>query len=221
MRTQGAAFPCHRDGAIDRHVLSPPPSKSHEILSAETRTVTPRTLEELFRQHLTALFFRSDRIEKSKALSLLLHTADISHPSKPWSLHSRWTKALMEEFFRQVGTWIHLFYLFLFLGGDKILILLLWHFSEFFILMIQYLCGSTPQPIWSAIHIHKSPTASSITSLFRSLGAFFFFSKIEKKRRTVQPRCFSLGTKQKKAFQCCFFYEGAKKKKEKLFWCVT
>ncbi|XP_061543638.1 dual specificity calcium/calmodulin-dependent 3',5'-cyclic nucleotide phosphodiesterase 1B-like isoform X1 [Phycodurus eques] len=42
-----------------------------------------------------------ERIEKSKALSLLLHTADISHPSKPWSLHSRWTKALMEEFFRQ------------------------------------------------------------------------------------------------------------------------
>ncbi|KAF0034487.1 hypothetical protein F2P81_012245 [Scophthalmus maximus] len=41
------------------------------------------------------------RIDKPKALSLLLHTADISHPSKPWALHSRWTKALMEEFFRQ------------------------------------------------------------------------------------------------------------------------
>ncbi|XP_036806797.1 calcium/calmodulin-dependent 3',5'-cyclic nucleotide phosphodiesterase 1B [Oncorhynchus mykiss] len=40
-------------------------------------------------------------IDKPKALSLLLHTADISHPSKPWGLHSRWTKALMEEFFRQ------------------------------------------------------------------------------------------------------------------------
>lgn len=45
----------------------------------------------------------SNRIDKPKALSLLLHTADISHPSKPWPLHSRWTKALMEEFFRQVG----------------------------------------------------------------------------------------------------------------------
>lgn len=44
------------------------------------------------------------RIDKPKALSLLLHTADISHPSKPWALHSRWTKALMEEFFQQVGT---------------------------------------------------------------------------------------------------------------------
>uniref|UniRef100_A0A4W5N4C5 PDEase domain-containing protein n=1 Tax=Hucho hucho TaxID=62062 RepID=A0A4W5N4C5_9TELE len=42
-------------------------------------------------------------IDKPKALSLLLHTADISHPSKPWGLHSRWTKALMDEFFRQVG----------------------------------------------------------------------------------------------------------------------
>ncbi|XP_033822332.1 dual specificity calcium/calmodulin-dependent 3',5'-cyclic nucleotide phosphodiesterase 1B-like [Periophthalmus magnuspinnatus] len=44
---------------------------------------------------------QQERIDKAKALSLLLHTADISHPSKPWGLHSRWTKALMEEFFRQ------------------------------------------------------------------------------------------------------------------------
>ncbi|KAL4839409.1 hypothetical protein H8958_000812 [Nasalis larvatus] len=40
-------------------------------------------------------------IDKPKALSLLLHAADISHPTKQWSVHSRWTKALMEEFFRQ------------------------------------------------------------------------------------------------------------------------
>ncbi|XP_008406727.1 calcium/calmodulin-dependent 3',5'-cyclic nucleotide phosphodiesterase 1B isoform X3 [Poecilia reticulata] len=44
---------------------------------------------------------QQERMDKPKALSLLLHTADISHPSKPWALHSRWTKALMEEFFRQ------------------------------------------------------------------------------------------------------------------------
>ncbi|XP_077808756.1 dual specificity calcium/calmodulin-dependent 3',5'-cyclic nucleotide phosphodiesterase 1B isoform X4 [Macaca mulatta] len=42
-----------------------------------------------------------ERIDKPKALSLLLHAADISHPTKQWSVHSRWTKALMEEFFRQ------------------------------------------------------------------------------------------------------------------------
>lgn len=42
------------------------------------------------------------RIDKSKVLSLLLHAADISHPTKQWAVHSRWTKALMEEFFRQV-----------------------------------------------------------------------------------------------------------------------
>ncbi|KAM6395034.1 LOW QUALITY PROTEIN: dual specificity calcium/calmodulin-dependent 3',5'-cyclic nucleotide phosphodiesterase 1B-like, partial [Rhynochetos jubatus] len=41
------------------------------------------------------------RIDKSKVLSLLLHAADISHPTKQWSVHSRWTRALMEEFFRQ------------------------------------------------------------------------------------------------------------------------
>uniref|UniRef100_A0A2I3RCF3 Phosphodiesterase 1B n=1 Tax=Pan troglodytes TaxID=9598 RepID=A0A2I3RCF3_PANTR len=45
-----------------------------------------------------------ERIDKPKALSLLLHAADISHPTKQWLVHSRWTKALMEEFFRQ-GSW--------------------------------------------------------------------------------------------------------------------
>ncbi|XP_040196696.1 calcium/calmodulin-dependent 3',5'-cyclic nucleotide phosphodiesterase 1B isoform X2 [Rana temporaria] len=42
-----------------------------------------------------------ENIDKSKALSLLLHAADISHPTKQWKVHARWTKALMEEFFRQ------------------------------------------------------------------------------------------------------------------------
>ncbi|ELV09436.1 Calcium/calmodulin-dependent 3',5'-cyclic nucleotide phosphodiesterase 1C [Tupaia chinensis] len=41
------------------------------------------------------------RIEKPKALSLMLHTADISHPAKAWDLHHRWTMSLLEEFFRQ------------------------------------------------------------------------------------------------------------------------
>ncbi|KAJ7418706.1 Calcium/calmodulin-dependent 3',5'-cyclic nucleotide phosphodiesterase 1C [Willisornis vidua] len=41
------------------------------------------------------------RIDKPKALSLLLHTADISHPAKAWDLHHRWTMSLLEEFFRQ------------------------------------------------------------------------------------------------------------------------
>ncbi|XP_006792228.1 calcium/calmodulin-dependent 3',5'-cyclic nucleotide phosphodiesterase 1C isoform X5 [Neolamprologus brichardi] len=40
-------------------------------------------------------------IDKPKALSLLLHTADISHPAKTWDLHHRWTTSLLEEFFRQ------------------------------------------------------------------------------------------------------------------------
>ncbi|NWT75359.1 PDE1C phosphodiesterase, partial [Prunella himalayana] len=42
-----------------------------------------------------------DGIDKPKALSLLLHTADISHPAKAWDLHHRWTMSLLEEFFRQ------------------------------------------------------------------------------------------------------------------------
>jgi len=48
-------------------------------------------------------------IDKAKALSLLVHCADISHPAKNWSLHSRWTDLLVEEFFKQVFT-IHFFY---------------------------------------------------------------------------------------------------------------
>ncbi|GAB6028203.1 Calcium/calmodulin-dependent 3',5'-cyclic nucleotide phosphodiesterase 1C [Chamberlinius hualienensis] len=40
-------------------------------------------------------------IDKSKALSLVLHCCDISHPSKNWNLHHRWTELLIEEFFRQ------------------------------------------------------------------------------------------------------------------------
>ncbi|XP_061109761.1 dual specificity calcium/calmodulin-dependent 3',5'-cyclic nucleotide phosphodiesterase 1C-like isoform X2 [Conger conger] len=39
--------------------------------------------------------------DKPKALSLLLHTADISHPAKKWDLHHQWTSSLLEEFFIQ------------------------------------------------------------------------------------------------------------------------
>ncbi|TKR62824.1 hypothetical protein L596_026736 [Steinernema carpocapsae] len=40
-------------------------------------------------------------IDKNKALCLIVHACDISHPSKPWELHSRWTEGVLEEFFRQ------------------------------------------------------------------------------------------------------------------------
>uniref|UniRef100_K7F256 Phosphodiesterase n=1 Tax=Pelodiscus sinensis TaxID=13735 RepID=K7F256_PELSI len=44
---------------------------------------------------------QTEGIDKAKAMSLILHAADISHPAKSWDLHYRWTTALMEEFFRQ------------------------------------------------------------------------------------------------------------------------
>ncbi|XP_025907868.1 calcium/calmodulin-dependent 3',5'-cyclic nucleotide phosphodiesterase 1A [Nothoprocta perdicaria] len=44
---------------------------------------------------------QTEGIDKAKAMSLILHAADISHPAKSWKLHYRWTMALMEEFFRQ------------------------------------------------------------------------------------------------------------------------
>nr|XP_027203774.1 calcium/calmodulin-dependent 3',5'-cyclic nucleotide phosphodiesterase 1A-like isoform X1 [Dermatophagoides pteronyssinus] len=40
-------------------------------------------------------------LDKQKGLSYILHSADISHPSKNFDLHQRWTLLLMEEFFRQ------------------------------------------------------------------------------------------------------------------------
>lgn len=40
-------------------------------------------------------------MDKSKALSLVLHCCDISHPAKRWDLHRQWTARLLEEFFRQ------------------------------------------------------------------------------------------------------------------------
>ncbi|XP_040417520.1 calcium/calmodulin-dependent 3',5'-cyclic nucleotide phosphodiesterase 1A isoform X3 [Cygnus olor] len=44
---------------------------------------------------------QAEGVDKAKAMSLILHAADISHPAKSWELHYRWTMALMEEFFRQ------------------------------------------------------------------------------------------------------------------------
>ncbi|OZC08947.1 Calcium/calmodulin-dependent 3',5'-cyclic nucleotide phosphodiesterase 1B family protein [Onchocerca flexuosa] len=40
-------------------------------------------------------------IDKIKAICLIVHACDISHASKPWELHSRWTEGVLEEFFRQ------------------------------------------------------------------------------------------------------------------------
>ncbi|XP_049332531.1 dual specificity calcium/calmodulin-dependent 3',5'-cyclic nucleotide phosphodiesterase 1A isoform X6 [Astyanax mexicanus] len=50
---------------------------------------------------ISSLLHQPEGIDKSKALSLLLHTADISHPAKNWELHHRWTASLLEEFFLQ------------------------------------------------------------------------------------------------------------------------
>ena len=35
-------------------------------------------------------------------MGFIVHAADISHPTKVWDLHSRWTDGLVDEFFRQV-----------------------------------------------------------------------------------------------------------------------
>jgi len=50
---------------------------------------------------MKSLLSMPDNIEKAKALALVLHCADISHPGKPWNIHQIWTQSLMEEFFTQ------------------------------------------------------------------------------------------------------------------------
>ncbi|XP_075903522.1 dual specificity calcium/calmodulin-dependent 3',5'-cyclic nucleotide phosphodiesterase 1A isoform X2 [Nelusetta ayraudi] len=50
---------------------------------------------------MKSLLQQPEALDKPKALSLLLHTADISHPAKCWELHHRWTASLLEEFFKQ------------------------------------------------------------------------------------------------------------------------
>jgi len=50
---------------------------------------------------MKSLLSMPENIEKSKALALVLHSADISHPGKPWAIHHAWTESLMEEYFKQ------------------------------------------------------------------------------------------------------------------------
>ncbi|CAF3698588.1 unnamed protein product [Rotaria sp. Silwood1] len=50
---------------------------------------------------MKSLLSMPENIEKSKALALVLHCADISHPGKPWTMHHAWTELLMEEYFKQ------------------------------------------------------------------------------------------------------------------------
>lgn len=62
----------------------------------------------------TLLSHQEFSVDKQKGLSYILHTADISHPSKVFNLHQRWTLKLMEEFFLQVCL---LFFTFFFLNN--------------------------------------------------------------------------------------------------------
>ena len=40
-------------------------------------------------------------VDKTKVLCLVLHCADVAHPTKAWDLHKEWTARCMEEFFNQ------------------------------------------------------------------------------------------------------------------------
>ncbi|KAF5403656.1 Phosphodiesterase [Paragonimus heterotremus] len=52
-------------------------------------------------KNMKSMITMPENVDKTKALSLIVHCADIGHPAKKWSLHEQWTKVLCEEFFRQ------------------------------------------------------------------------------------------------------------------------
>ncbi|XP_072034774.1 dual specificity calcium/calmodulin-dependent 3',5'-cyclic nucleotide phosphodiesterase 1A-like isoform X2 [Amphiura filiformis] len=52
-------------------------------------------------KHIKSNVNSQDSVDKSKALALAIHCADISHPAKEWRLHNKWTRLLMNEFFKQ------------------------------------------------------------------------------------------------------------------------
>jgi len=56
---------------------------------------------EQLRAMKAALTVLGSQVEKSQALELILHVADIANPAKDWELHRQWTSRIMEEFFCQ------------------------------------------------------------------------------------------------------------------------
>ncbi|KAA0193102.1 Phosphodiesterase [Fasciolopsis buskii] len=52
-------------------------------------------------KNMKSMIAMPENVDKTKALSLIVHCADIGHPAKTWNLHEQWTKVLCEEFFRQ------------------------------------------------------------------------------------------------------------------------
>ncbi|VDK84009.1 unnamed protein product [Litomosoides sigmodontis] len=101
----------------DRNVLeNHHVSASFRLLKEDSKNILKRELRNLlieivlatdmsshFAQIKTikAMLASPEGIDKTKAVCFIVHACDISHASKPWDLHSRWTEGVLEEFFRQ------------------------------------------------------------------------------------------------------------------------
>ncbi|VDM16469.1 unnamed protein product [Hydatigera taeniaeformis] len=83
--------------------INVPRSKFQEIRQLVIEMVLNTDMSLHFSQikMVTKLLKLPEPIERPKAFSLLLHAADISHPTKSWDLHEKWTYMLVEEFFNQ------------------------------------------------------------------------------------------------------------------------
>ncbi|KAM3721537.1 putative 3',5'-cyclic phosphodiesterase pde-1 [Dirofilaria immitis] len=108
----------------DRNVLeNHHVSASFRLLKEEDKNIMKRLTREEFRElrnllieivlatdmsshfaqikTMKSMLSSPEGIDKTKAVCLIVHACDISHASKPWELHSRWTEGVLEEFFRQ------------------------------------------------------------------------------------------------------------------------
>lgn len=96
----------HRHGSCDRHVFPLPAAENDEVIThiASSDDRVKCVLTYAFSPCRRSLLAHKEfNVDKITAMSLILHCCDISHPSKQFSLHSRWTALLIEEFFKQVS----------------------------------------------------------------------------------------------------------------------
>ncbi|KAI2804653.1 Calcium/calmodulin-dependent 3',5'-cyclic nucleotide phosphodiesterase 1C, partial [Blomia tropicalis] len=92
----------HNDGANIAQNLSREEYREFRTLIIEMVIATDMSTHfQQIKTLKTLLSHQEFSVDKQKGLSYILHTADISHPSKVFNLHQRWTLKLMEEFFLQ------------------------------------------------------------------------------------------------------------------------
>nr|XP_046919951.1 calcium/calmodulin-dependent 3',5'-cyclic nucleotide phosphodiesterase 1-like [Dermatophagoides farinae] len=105
-------------------------------------------------------------LDKQKGLSYILHSADISHPSKNFDLHQRWTLLLMEEFFRQgdMERELGLAYSPLCDRNSTLIPQSQIGFIEFIVYPTMELCGDLIERVYEHLNSSSSSSSTSTTT---------------------------------------------------------